>query len=132
MSDKELLTKRSFDLKISKRDDQSVSGNLVLDFPFSSETPYLRHTHFDEPWIEILGHKSDEVDLSRLNDGAAVLVNHGMSDTGDSPLRSIGKTVRAWVDGDRGYVEVKLSRRAGMEGLLKDIEDDLIPGVSVG
>lgn len=128
------IAKRNFDLKVSKRsqDNQSESSNLVLDFPFSSETPYLRHSFFDDPWFEILGHKSDEVDLSRLNDGAAVLINHGKDNTGDTPLKSIGKTVRAWIDGDRGYVEVKLSRRAGMEGLLQDIEDDLIPGVSVG
>lgn len=131
---KELITKRSFDLKISKRaqEDGSASANLVLEFPFSSETPYLRQPFFDDPWVEILGHGKNEVDLSRLNDGAAVLINHGSGSTDDSPLRSIGKTVRAWIDGNRGYVEVKLSRRSGMEGLLRDIEDDLVPGVSVG
>ena len=33
---------------------------------------------------------------------------------------------------NRGYVEVKMSRREGMEGLLQDIKDNLVPGVSVG
>lgn len=133
---KDTITTRSFDLSISKRAQEegteTAKGNLVLEFPFSSETPYLRQSFYDEPWIEILGHNENEVDFSRLNDGAAVLINHGAGKTGDHPLRSIGKTTRAWIQDGRGYVEVKLSRREGMEGLLQDIQDDLVPNVSVG
>lgn len=138
MADKkpDLITTRNFDLSITKRAQEekteAAPGNLVLEFPFSSENPYLRQSWFDDPWVEILGHREGEVDLSRLNDGAPVLINHGAGKTDSSPLRSVGKTVRAWTEGDRGYVEVKLSRRAGMEGLIQDIEDDLIPNVSVG
>lgn len=138
MTDKkqDLLSTRSLSLSISKRAEEdgseSVPGNMVLEFPFSSESPYLRQSWFDDPWVEILGHKDDEIDLSRLNDGAPVLLNHGASKTEESALRSIGKTVRAWVQDGRGYVEVKLSRRAGMEGLLQDIQDEIVQNVSVG
>lgn len=138
MTDKkqDLLSTRSLSLSISKRAEEdgseSVPGNMVLEFPFSSESPYLRQSWFDDPWVEILGHRDGEIDLSRLNDGAPVLLNHGASKTEESALRSIGKTVRAWVQDGRGYVEVKLSRRAGMEGLLQDIQDEIVQNVSVG
>lgn len=130
----ENLVKRQFDLDV---DDSAItqkdgSDNVVLRFPFSSETPYLRTPFFDDPWIEVLGHNESEVDLSRLNEGAAVILNHGMDAIENSGLRSVGRTTMAWLQAGRGYVEVKMSRREGMEGLLQDIKDNLIPGVSVG
>lgn len=131
----EQLYNRSLDLKATKRaqeDQETSSGNLVLEFPFSSQEPYLRAGFFEDPWIEILGHKSEEVDLSRLNAGAPVLLNHGMSSTDKASLRSVGVTTRAWIENDRGYVEVKMSRRDGMGPLLQDIEDGIISNVSVG
>lgn len=108
------------------------ADNLVLEFPFSSEEPYLRSSWWDDPWVEVLGHRADECDLSRLADGAPVLSNHGRFSSGDSPLCLIGVTQRAWLSGDRGYVEIKLSRREGMEGLLQDIADGIVRNVSVG
>lgn len=130
----ESLVKRQFDLEV---DDSAITqkdggDNVVLRFPFSSETPYLRTPFFDDPWIEVLGHNESEVDLSRLNEGAAVILNHGMDAIEKSGLRSVGRTTMAWLQAGRGYVEVKMSRREGMEGLLQDIKDNLIPGVSVG
>lgn len=138
MADKkpDLITTRNFDLSITKRAQEekteAAPGNLVLEFPFSSEFPYLRDSLYDDPWVEVLGHRSDEIDLSRLNKGAPVFIEHGKRDIDNSPLKSVGKTSRAWLENGRAYVEVKLSRRSGMEGLIQDIEDDLIPGVSVG
>ena len=130
----ENLVKRQFDLEV---DDSAITqkdggDNVVLRFPFSSETPCLRTPFFDDPWIEVLGHNESEVDLSRLNEGAAVILNHGMEAIEKSGLRSVGRTTMAWLQAGRGYVEVKMSRREGMEGLLQDIKDNLIPGVSVG
>ena len=78
----EQLYNRNFDLNATKRaqeGQETSSDNLVLVFPFSSEEPYLRAGFFEDPWIEILGHKSEEVDLSRLNSGAPVLLDRGMS-----------------------------------------------------
>lgn len=136
---------RNFALQIVKRDaapaasgddtaaEQSLlSDNLVLEFPFASEEPYLRSNGWDAPWVETLGLGDGECDLTRLNGGAAVLLNHGMCMTEDAPLRRIGATTRAWVEGGRGFVEVKLSRRDGMEGLVQDIRDGIVADVSVG
>lgn len=109
-----------------------LADNLILEFPFSSEEPYLRNNYWDDPWVEVLGHGADEVDLSRLMDGAPVMLNHGMNLTEDAPLRLIGTTTKAWLDGGRGYVAVKLSRRDGMEGLIQDINDGIVRNISVG
>jgi len=136
----EALVTRNFQLSVQKRAvdpsedpaSASQSQNLILEFPFSSEEPYLRSNWFDEPWIEVLGHKSSELDITRLNTGAPVLLNHGRDVTEDAPVRSVGITTRAWIDKGRGYVEVKMSRREGMEPLLQDIEDGIIANVSVG
>lgn len=137
---------RSFALQITKREDtpadpvegeaageQSLlADNLILEFPFSSEEPYLRSTWYDGPWLETLGHADGECDLSRLNDGAPVLINHGRFTSSDTPLCLIGTTTRAWIEGGRGYVAVKLSRREGMEGLVQDIQDGIVRNISVG
>jgi hypothetical protein len=130
---------RSFALAANTRaagdpaaDGATPSDNLVLEFPFSSEEPYLRSSWWDDPWVEILGHNEGECDLARLAGGAPVLSNHGRFSTGDSPLCLIGVTQRAWIDAGRGYVEIKLSRREGMDGLLQDIADGIVRNVSVG
>ena len=107
------------------------SENLVLTFSCSSEEPYLRNSFWDDPWVEILGHGDGECDLSRLADGAPVLANHGMSGTGDTPLHLIGTTIAAWLEGERGFVTVKLSRREGMAGLLQDIADGIARNISI-
>jgi hypothetical protein len=134
---------REFLLEFVKREDKpnadaaadgdvALKENVVLTFAFSSETPYLRSNYWDDPWLEVLGHKEGECDLSRLSDGAPVLANHGRYGTGDTPLLLIGTTIRAWLENGRGMVEVKLSRREGMEGLLQDILDGIVRNVSVG
>ncbi len=137
---------RSFALQIEKQQraadsataaegkgaETSQADNLVLSFPFSSDEPYLRANFWDDPWVETLGHDEGECDLTRLNDGAPALANHGRYGTGDTPLALIGVTQRAWIEGGRGLVEIKLSRREGMEGLLQDIADGIVRNVSVG
>lgn len=132
---------RNFALQIQKRDaspgdsaaEQSLlSENLILEFPFASEEPYLRSSYWDEPWVEILGLGNEECDLSRLNGGAPVMLNHGSGTTEAAPLRRIGTTTRAWIENGRGFVGIKLSRRDGMEGLVQDINDGIVRDVSVG
>lgn len=114
-------------------DEPDQKQNVRLTLSFSSETPYLRSSYFDEPWIEVLGHGPDEVDLSRLGDHGPVLANHSRSvSTADSPLALIGAVEKAWVENGKGYAEIRLSRRDGMEGLLQDIEDGIARNVSVG
>lgn len=131
----ENLVTRSSALSIQQQKDQQSDQpdeNLVFSFPFSSEEPYLRSNWFDAPWVEVLGHNDSEVDLTRLNSGAPVLLNHGYTETENAPVRSVGITTKAWLENGRGYVEVKMSRRDGMQSLIQDIQDGIIKNVSVG
>lgn len=57
--------------------------NRLVEFSLSSETPYMRYM-MNEDWdleayYEILGHKDDEVDLSRLTNGSNLWKDHNTS-----------------------------------------------------
>jgi len=114
--------------------DRAASDQrLALSLSVSSETPYLRDSGWEDPWVEILGHADSEVDLSRLNGGAAVLANHDRyAATGDTPLAMIGATDRAWLADGRLYADITLSGRAGIADLRQDIVDGLVRNVSIG
>ena len=58
----------------------------TVELSFASEEPVER-------WFgnEVLGVSTDACDLSRLNNGGAVLVNHDWND-------QVGAVVRAWID----------------------------------
>ena len=99
----------------------------VVRVSFSSEQPYERSSYFEKPWIEVLGHEPDEVDLSRLNSGATVHYNH--SRTREDRL---GKVERAWIENGRGMAEIRFSKRAGVADIWDDIADGLIANISVG
>lgn len=129
---------RSFPAEIrvlSRADGESdgqPAGNVRLQLTFSSETPVLRSSWFDEPWVEVLGHADGECDLSRLNGGAPVMCNHDRRLQAGSPLAMVGATDRAWIENGKGSVELTMSRREGLQGLLQDIDDGLVRNVSVG
>jgi len=96
-----------------------------LRVSFSSETPVLRASWFDDPWLETLGHDDGEVDLTRLAAGAPVLHDHERS-------AHVGVVERAWLEGGRGHAEIKLSSRADVDDLWQDIQDGIIRNTSVG
>lgn len=103
-------------------------GARRIRLSFSSETPYLRSSWFDDPWNEVLGHDEGEVDLTRLNDGAPALFGHN-SYGRDA---HVGVVERAWVENGRGYADVRLSAREDVAGLWQDIKDGIVRNVSVG
>ena len=113
--------------------DRAASDQrLYLTLSVSSETPYLRTDGWEDPWVEVLGHKPDEVDLSRLNGGAPILANHDrFTATGDTPLAGIGAADRAWLEGGRMYADITVSARAALADLRQDIVDGLVRNVSV-
>ena len=114
-------------------DGQADDGLLRLRLSVSSETPYLRSSWWDDPWIEILGHKAGEVDLTRLNDGAPVLANHDRwSAVGNTPLAGIGVIEKAWLEDERLLVDIVISRREALTDLRQDIADGLVRNVSIG
>lgn len=94
---------------------------------FSSETPYLRASFFDEPWVEVLGHADTEVDLSRMA-GAPLLFNHDSR----SIANHIGVVERAWVEGGRGVAEVRFSNSADVEPVWHRVKEGTLTNVSVG
>ena len=68
----------------------------LIEFSLTSEEPYER-------WygIETLRHTEDSIDLSRVNNGSAPLLeNH-------DPDKFIGNIIKAWVDGKKLRVQAK-------------------------
>lgn len=112
----------------------SDDGLLRLTISCSSEIPYLRQSWWDDPWIEVLGHKSSECDLSRFNGGSGVLLaNHDRyTSTGNTPLAGIGVIEAARLIGDRMEVDIAISRREALADLRQDILDGLVKNVSIG
>ncbi len=112
-----------------------VVGGLVLDraavdveartvpLAFSSEEPYERW------WgVEILSHDPGAVDLSRMNNGGAILVEHNTRD-------HVGTVVpgSAVIDSDRkGRALARFGRSARAAEIFDDINDGIRSLVSVG
>lgn len=120
---------------VVRRDSPAQADGLMrLDIAASSESPYLRADGWEEPWVEILGHKPGEIDLSRLANGAPVLANHDRFGTsGNTPLSAIGKVESVRLDEDRKVrVSVALSPREALADLRRDIELGIVPKVSIG
>jgi len=94
--------------------------NRTITFPFSSEKPVDR-------WFgaEVLSHRSDAVDLSRLNDGAPLLYNH-------DPGQLIGVIERAWIQDGRGYATARFSQNDLGQQVMRDVQDGIMRNVSVG
>lgn len=94
-----------------------------VELSFSSEEPFERW------WgIEILGHKSGEVDLGWMASGRApFLSNHRTSD-------QIGVVTRAWLDSKTGRCRavVRFGRSELAEQEMRDAQDDVRVNVSVG
>ncbi|MCH9694778.1 MAG: HK97 family phage prohead protease [Gammaproteobacteria bacterium] len=98
-----------------------------IEISFSSEEPYRREHFFSEPWIEVLGHKSGEVDLGRLRNGATVHYNH-------SRRREdrIGAVLDAQIVAGKGRATIQLSNRSDIDDIWNDVRDGLLTNVSIG
>lgn len=95
--------------------------NRTVELAFSSEEEVPR-------WygMEILDHSPGSVRMDRLNDGAALLMDHDWTD-------QIGSVVEASIDTDRrGRSVVKFSRSARASEILQDVADNIRTKVSVG
>lgn len=98
------------------------TAERTVELSFSSETDTVSRFF----GIEILGHDTGEVDLSRLNNGAPVLWMHNARDQ-----RGVVESAR--IDGDRvGRAVVRFSRSPEGDTLLQDIADGITTKVSVG
>lgn len=91
-----------------------------LTLAFASETPV---SMWDE--MEVLSCASGDVDLSRLNNKAALLLEHDRN-------KRIGAVLRAWVDEkDKVCRAICKVRKAHAAELNDDMDDDIPPKVSV-
>lgn len=94
----------------------------TVEMSFASETAVDR-------WYgrEILDITTDAVDLTRLNNGGAALVNHDWDD-------QVGVVTKAWVDAatKKARAIVKFSRSQRGEDIFNDIIDGVRSLVSVG
>ena len=88
---------------------------------FSSEAPY------DRPFFgrEILDHSPEAVDLTRLNAIGTLLFNHNRDAV-------VGKVLRAWIDGNRGYAEVEFDPDEQSETIYQKVKGGTLKGVSIG
>lgn len=113
---------------------QSDDGLMRLTISCSSEIPYLRTSWWDDPWIEVLGHKAEECDLSRFNGGSGVLLaQHDREKSmGNTPLAGIGRIESARLIGTRMEVDIVISRREALADLRQDILDGIVRNVSIG
>jgi len=117
------LVQRDFSLDVKQVvGKEGVVKERTITFPFSSETPVTRL--YGE---EILEHKSENWDLTRLNDGGPLLFNHNFD-------RPIGVVEKAYISDEdkRGYAEVRFSKEEFASSIYRDIQDGIIKGVSFG
>lgn len=94
----------------------------TIDLSFSSEQPVER-------WfgMEILDHSKSSVDLSRINAGGPLLMEHSRQD-------QIGVIERAWIDPreKKGRASVRFGRSARAQEIFQDVVDGIRSLVSVG
>ena len=95
--------------------------NRTVELSFSSEEPVER-------WFgnEVLSHDPNHVDLGRLNDGGALLVDH-------NPTDHVGVIEKATIDGDKvGRATVRFGRGARAQEIFQDVLDGIRSKISVG
>jgi hypothetical protein len=87
-----------------------------------------RSSWFDGPYFEELEVSDRAIDLSRMNNGAAVLNAHGTWDVNDV----IGVVERAWVDGKVGRALIRFSDREEVKPIKRDVQSGVLRHLSVG
>jgi HK97 family phage major capsid protein len=94
----------------------------TVTFPFSSELPVERYFGG-----EILDHSAGSMDLSRLNNAGALLLNHDTSE-------QIGVIEKAWLNESerRCYCTVRFSKQEDGEEIFQDVIDKIRRNVSFG
>lgn len=112
-SDTQKRFTRSFTLTATEKNERE------FEISVSSEEPCKR-----DGFVEVLGHKSAEVDLSFFASGnAPVLMNH-------SGTEQIGVVQSAWLENNRLKALIKISQNR--TDVLSDIRDGILKNVSVG
>lgn len=114
----EKFTRGFLEAEIRKIEGEGNERKFTLSF--SSEEPYER-------WFgtEILLHKEEAVDLTRLNSIGVLLYNHNRD-------KVIGKIVKAWIDNGRGIAEIEFDKDEESQTICDKVTGGSLKGVSVG
>ncbi len=102
--------------------------NRTVQIVFSTGSRVMRGGYFTEPFIEELSLEPGDVRLDRFEKGASLLNNHSSYEIRDV----LGVTSSPSVDGERGIVDVKFSKREDVEPVFQDVKDGILKNFSVG
>ena len=115
------IVKQKFDRDFALDNKALDEENRTVEIAFSSEEPYERAFG-----SEVLDHDPQSLRLGRLDNGAAVLVNHDSDD-------QIGVVESARVDDDRrGRAVIRFSKSKRGQEIFQDVIDGIRSLVSVG
>lgn len=110
-------------------DETSTEGqpSRMVKLSFSSEEPVERYDFIEEKrYLEVLSHKSEDVDLEFLGSGRApLLLDHDVE-------KQIGVIERVSLGNGKASAEVRLGKSQLAEEVLTDIRDGIRQNVSVG
>jgi HK97 family phage major capsid protein len=119
------VTRATPDAGLQYRDFAIAEGSIdiearTVELSFASEMPVQR-------WWgdEVLEISASAMRMSRLQNGAALLVDHDTTD-------QVGVIVRAWIDGKVARAIVRFGRSARAEEIFMDVQDGIRKLVSVG
>ena len=111
-------TREMLKASIRAAEGEGKERNFILSF--SSEEPVSR-------WFgdEILEHTPEAVDLTRINEIGCVLYNHNRDAV-------VGKVIKAWVENNRGYAEIRFDEDEQSEIIFQKVRNKTLQGVSIG
>lgn len=91
-----------------------------IELSISSDLPYLR-----EYGYEVLVHSPEAINLERMENGAAVLLDH-------DPKKQVGVVEKVWLDGNKLRARIRFSRGPLGQEILQDVLDGIRQNVSIG
>lgn len=126
-ADEEERDEEDEDPEKEEKKDEARSVELI----FSTGAGVIRRDENGKEYLEVLSLEPDAVDLSRLNSGAAPLLN---SHARDGLSNILGVVSKAWIDPEthQGRAKVRFSRRPDVDPIFQDVKDKIIVSTSVG
>lgn len=104
----------------------------TVEVVFTTGARVRRSNFFDGPFIEELGLKRDEINMSRLKNKAPFLDTHGFGEK--RGVRNVLGVVESasLIPGKEGRAVIRFSKRDEVEDIFQDVRDGILSNVSVG
>lgn len=110
--------------------DTFNAADNTIEVIAATEDMQVPRSTWDGQYLEVLGMKSSEIRLDRLNSGANVLDNH---DSYSSVREAVvGVIESAQLQGKKLITKLRLSNREDVKPLIEDIKNGIIRNVSIG